>query len=91
MIRIAPAPRVETQVITSCTSPRRRDAASKAMSDTAWLILALAAGLLVAFASVLRERAIHRVADSGPMERRRENDSDSWPILRPSGGRARRR
>ena len=38
----------------------RRDGASMTMTDTAWLILAVAVGMLLAAAWVSRERAIHR-------------------------------
>jgi hypothetical protein len=38
----------------------RRGEASMALSDTAWLVLAIAVGILVGVAWVSRERAIHR-------------------------------
>jgi hypothetical protein len=55
------APGHEPQVITSCEPPRApRDEAFTPMSDTAWLVLAVAAGVVLATAWVSRERAIHR-------------------------------
>ena len=62
------------------------------MSDTAWLIVAVAVGMLVAVGWVSRERAIHRRRRAAAQRRGDEkNGSDSWHILRPSFRRARRR
>jgi len=38
----------------------QREEASMTMSDTAWLVIAVAVGMLVALGWVSRERAIHR-------------------------------
>jgi hypothetical protein len=53
--------RDDSQVIPSCGLRRLvRVVAPAAVTDTAWLILAVAAGALIAAAWVVRERAIHR-------------------------------